>query len=397
MPVVINNNFSQDTYGMRAERLIAIQGNFASIQSELNAPEHIVEWAADCSDAFNEIIATSEIEFNESEGATAVVEEKEILMDEEYQNVRSMGITIYKNNRKYYEDYGFEKVYPSRRSDKIRRVESVIDVYARHIADSVTPLIPQLLITRLTNAFNNFKEALANQDKERSDARHSHNTASIRFESDTKMLNQLKTWWFAMLGKDDGRISLVGMVNPSTGSAGGNLAAPQNFRFDFIGLNFWWDIVPKATSYQLERLDGEEYVEIYSGTETSFHYVPPDGQGFYRVRARNVKGYGAFTENLEQWYYAVLPSASNLAISESDVDPGHFILTWDAVPTATEYSVYRSVVEIGQSSADFSLLGKTAENTFPVSLEAGKRNYFRVNTKNLSQYAAPSAAIWMEP
>ncbi|HPO62059.1 MAG TPA: hypothetical protein PK762_03125, partial [Candidatus Kapabacteria bacterium] len=84
-------------------------------------------------------------------------------------------------------------------------------------------------------------------------------------------------------------------------------------------------------------------------------------------------------------------------ISESDVDPGNFILTWNAVPTATEYSVYRSVVEIGQSSADFSLLGKTAETTFPVSLEAGKRNYFRVNTKNMSQYATPSQAIWVEP
>jgi len=37
MQVVLNNNFSEDTYGIRIERLIAIQGNFGSIQAELSA------------------------------------------------------------------------------------------------------------------------------------------------------------------------------------------------------------------------------------------------------------------------------------------------------------------------------------------------------------------------
>ena len=29
MPVILDNNFAKDTYGVRTERLIAIQGNFA--------------------------------------------------------------------------------------------------------------------------------------------------------------------------------------------------------------------------------------------------------------------------------------------------------------------------------------------------------------------------------
>jgi hypothetical protein len=41
MPVVVDNNFSKDSYGMRSERLIAIQDNFAFIQSELNTPGDI--------------------------------------------------------------------------------------------------------------------------------------------------------------------------------------------------------------------------------------------------------------------------------------------------------------------------------------------------------------------
>ena len=50
----------------------------------------------------------------------------------------------------------------------------------------------------------------------------------------------------------------------------------------------------------------------------------------------------------------------------------------------------------GQPFADFSLQGKTAEASFVISTESGKRNYFRVNTKNLTQYAAPSEPVWVE-
>ena len=176
----------------------------------------------------------------------------------------------------------------------------------------------------------------------------------------------------------------------------GGLSVPANFRYDFIGKTFWWDVVNHATSYQLEKKEGEGYTEIYSGSDTSFHYVPADGQGFYRVRARNMNGFGPATEDLEQWYFAVLPPATNLQISDTEIEPGKYNLTWTAVPTATEYSVYRSVVENGQPAGDFSLQGKTAEASFVISVESGKRNYFRVNTKNLSQYAVPSEPVWIE-
>ena len=183
------------------------------------------------------------------------------------------------------------------------------------------------------------------------------------------------------------------IMYPVTGAA---LQSPANFRYDFIGKTFWWDVVNHATSYQLEKKEGESYTEIYSGSETSFHYVPSDGQGFYRVRARNMNGFGPATEDLEQWYYAVLPPASNLVINDTEMNPGQYRLTWDAVPTATEYSVYRSVVENGQPAGDYSLQGKTAETSFVISVESGKRNYFRVNTKNLTQYAQPSSPVWIE-
>jgi len=172
------------------------------------------------------------------------------------------------------------------------------------------------------------------------------------------------------------------IIYPVTGAA---LQAPANFYFNFMNLTFYWDVVNHATSYQLERKHEDEYVEIYAGKDPEFQFTPPDGQGFYRVRARNMNGFGPATEDLEQWYFAILPPSSNLQISDTEIEPGKFNLTWTAVPTATEYSIYRSVVNNGQPFADFSLQGKTAEANFIITVESGKRNYFRVNTKNQSQ------------
>jgi hypothetical protein len=51
MPVVVDNDFSKDTYGMRTERLLAIQGNFALVQPELAANDtasqyfHLSPWS----------------------------------------------------------------------------------------------------------------------------------------------------------------------------------------------------------------------------------------------------------------------------------------------------------------------------------------------------------------
>jgi hypothetical protein len=55
MPVVVNNNFTEDSYGMRSERLSAIQGNFATIQPVLAAPVHIATWAVDCYDVYADL------------------------------------------------------------------------------------------------------------------------------------------------------------------------------------------------------------------------------------------------------------------------------------------------------------------------------------------------------
>ena len=311
MSVVVDNSFSADTYGMRTERLIAIQTNFASIQTELQAPANIETWAEDCYDVYAAALSTSQLEANESEGATVVVAEKEAALDEVYQNVKNMGITIYKDAPKYIQDYGFELVYPIRRDDKLAVADRVVQCYARHVADGVTPLIPQVMITRLSDAREYYYEAIGAQDKERSDARHAVSLLSDRFVADTQMLNQLKIWWFSMMGKKDERITLIGMVNPQKGGSGGGTptpvpAAPTNLVYHSEVPSITWDPVVGATSYEVQHKDDSdtEWNIIYTGTDTNLLHSDPPGDYNVRMRARSAGGFGEFSAILN---YSVAP------------------------------------------------------------------------------------------
>ena len=304
MPVIQNNNFSQDTYGNRAERLIAIQENFGSIQTELQAPANIATWADDCYDVYSATLATSELEANESEGATVVVAEKEAALDEVYQSVKNMGITIYKDSPKFIQDYGFEHQYPIRRDDKFARTDRVIQCYQRHVADGVTPLIPSVMIDRLEDARTDFYEAIGAQDKERSDARHAVANLSKRFEADSQKLNELKIWWFAMMGKKDGRIDLIGMVNPQSGGGGGTptptLPAPSYISYNSDTYYFTWGAVPNAESYEFQYREESNptWLSLNAGIATNFLHADPPGDYIARVRAISGTTMGEWSSEL---------------------------------------------------------------------------------------------------
>ena len=397
MPVVLNNNFSNDTYGVRTERLIAIQGNLASIQSELQVPANILTWSEDCNDVFSNLLAVSQLEINESEGATAIVTEKELAMEEIYQNVKTMGIAIYKDLPEYLKDYGFENAFPIRRDDKFRAVDTVLLAFARHKAAAVTPLIPELMITRLTAARDAFKAAIEVQDKERSDARHSVAELSKRFESDTAILNQLKSWWYVMLGKKDPRITLIGMVNPQPGGGGKKLEAPKNFRFFRGSRVFAWDLVENATRYEVEMsLDQIEWIQVFYDSWNEIEVDVPDGFSYYRCRAHNSGGFGDFCEVLEIEYYRVLPAPLNFRLELIEGTPKKARCLCDAVPTAELYMTYVSVVNIGASPGEWT---GAASNELPEVLNElvlGKRNYFSMQAQNEGQSSLKTDALYLD-
>jgi hypothetical protein len=398
MPVVQNNNFSLDTYGMRSERLIAIQSNFASIQPELSAPAEVATWSDDCYDVYANLLALSELEANESEGSTVVVAEKEDILDEVYQYVKNMGLTIYKDNPKLIQDYGFEFEYPIRRSEKLKFADRVIQCYNRNVTDLVTPLIPALMITRLQNARDDYKTALGIQDKERSDARHAVAVLSEQFVKDTQKLNELKLWTYAMLGKDEPRIGLIGMVNPGT-SSNSNLAAPTNLTVDTATMIFSWDAVSAALNYKLfKSVVGIEWIEIYSGTDNFVHYVPePEIIIHYKVVASNNIGDSpASVVMLYNYHVPPLPAPDYVSASIVDPITGEVALNWGEVSEATEYKLFKSTVAIGAEAGLYELVGQYAVATHTGIFALSQRHWFHVKATTIDKESLPSDAVFVE-
>lgn len=309
MPVILDNNFAKDTYGIRTERLIAIQGNFSTVQPDLQAPAHIESWADDCFDIYSNLLAVSGLEMSESETATAIVAEKVDELLEAYQNVRYIGTSIYSDNQNIINEYGFNEAFPEKRDDMFRRIDKVLLAYSKHTSESLTPLIPSSLISRLTLVRDNLQTAIANQDKERFEARRAVTDASERFVSDTKILIELKSWAYVMFGKQDDRLTLIGMVNPKSGGGAPPIPvpeAPTNLIYNPAVPSISWDIVVGATSYEVQHKDDTdtEWNIIYTGVDNNLLHADPLGEYNVRLRSRNAGGFSEFSNVLN---YTVLP------------------------------------------------------------------------------------------
>ncbi|MDT3738662.1 MAG: fibronectin type III domain-containing protein [Candidatus Kapabacteria bacterium] len=385
MPVVVNNNFAQDTYGMRTERLIAIQGNFTMIQPALQSPAHIATWAEDCFDVYSNLLALSGLEMNESEGATAIVAEKVDALEEAYQNVKFIGTSIYTDMPNILKEYEFETAFPQSRDDMFRRVDTVILAFNEHTTEGVTPLIPQTLITGLTVAREELKTAIDTQDKERFDARHAVTVASERFVEDTKKLKQLKSWTFVMLGKQDDRVNLIGMVNPDTGGNSGPVpAAPTNLTVDISTMVFSWDPVEgNITSYQLmASVAGVEWIEIYSGSDNFVHFIPTsENYHQYKIRGRNENGFGNYSLLL-LYNHVALAAPGYVSLTVTNASTGEVALNWENIVAADFFRVYVCSVATGAPAVpeDYSLAGEFTVASFSATFGTGMRKYFYVKS-----------------
>ena len=310
MPIIVNNNFANDTYNVRSERLAAIQGNFASMQPELNAPDYIETWAESCYDNFAQAWELSGVEDDQSQSATLDFNNKLDLMEEEYQNAKLLGTTIYRNNAKFLKDFGFDTKFPDLRGEKINKARKVLVTHQEHVDAGISPLIPQAVIDRLTDAVEDAEAARAAQDKERKEYQHANDELRELFDTDSGILNELKAWWFAVLGKKDGRITAIGMVNPDYSGSGSTPtpvpAAPTNLLYHSEVPSITWDAVVGATSYEVQHKEDSdtEWNIIYTGTDTNLLHSDPPGEYNVRIRARNAGGFGEFSSILN---YSVGP------------------------------------------------------------------------------------------
>ena len=182
-----------------------------------------------------------------------------------------------------------------------------------------------------------------------------------------------------------------------TPSAGG-LKPPTGLKYLIEHNTVVWDAVENATSYELQYSpDGSDWSEAYGGADNMVYYFPPqEGWAYFRCRARNANGYGEYSEVLKTGYYQILPPPSNIhAKIEQNTDNG-LILIWDAVPSATVYKIFTSIVDIGKPAENYELLDKTISTKFTAELALDKRHYFQLVAENSAQTSMNSSSVHLD-
>jgi len=392
MPIVVNNNFSEDSYGMRSERLSAIQGNFDSIQSELAAPAAIATWAEDCYDVYAELWTNAGVENDQSEAATLDLNVKLALMEDEYQNAKFLATSIYRENQTFLKQFEFDMRFPDLRNDKIDKARKVLKTHENHVAALVTTLLPTAIITRLTNAVEAAEAAKWAQDKERGESGHALDLLTARFDSDTGFLQELRAWWYAMLGKKDARITWVGMVNPQTGGGGKVPDAPTNLQYDQITGRISWESTPEATSYKVEiSFESGEYEEQYAGSDLETYYIPPSSPSSFIIHTmgRNSSGLGPVA-SLTVNYDPPLQPPDYMSLTVTNPSLRTIAINWGDSVGANAYRLFHSAVALSAPQGEFSLVGEYAGTSYSGSVDAATRNYFYVVAVKGEETSAPS-------
>jgi len=153
-----------------------------------------------------------------------------------------------------------------------------------------------------------------------------------------------------------------------------------------------WTEAAGATSYQVIRYDNarKQWANLsQNNTSTSFTDRSPsaNGSNYYRVRAANARGTGAWSEAAEAvagGADAVPAQVQNLTASEG-IYRDKIELTWDRVPSAQKYYVFRYDVEEEEASGPYEVSTNTYTDTSK-EIKSGNQFAYLVIAANQAGY-----------
>lgn len=180
---------------------------------------------------------------------------------------------------------------------------------------------------------------------------------------------------------------------------GSGLAAPENLVWTESTNTFSWDVVPVATSYQLsyKAPDTESWMVAYSGAENSVVFEPGAGEWEFKVRARNINGYGLWSDMLAILVAGGLAAPQNVALVYFPPTADYLSLTWDPVAGATGYKLYQSIVNIGNPPGPFLSPESPASSPHVVNNPMpGKRYYYNLTAFAPGEMSEHSATVYVD-
>ncbi len=346
--------------------------------------------------------------------AVSATESKNALANDLRILVRSIGTRakiVFGSNNGKYDKFVLKDLSRANDNNLLVFCERVSIEAAKFLPELTSAGLTQSMIDDLIDKANNFRTAVISQD-DAVKLRDENSNLRIKKANELyRLLNKYSTIgkniWYEVneaLYNDYVIYDYSGGSSSGGGTGGGGgpvPAAPTNLGLDTMTMNFYWDQVENATSYQLETsVAGVEWVEIYSGSDSSIYYFPPvAGLMQYRVKARNSNGYGPSSGVMMYNYPGELAAPDNLSITVTNVVSGAITMTWSEVEGATFYKLYGCSVATGAPALpliDFSYAGEFNVATFSGVGGTGNRRYYYVKAGNSERVSVASEVVFVD-
>ena len=303
MPIFENNGFSKDVLTVRTARLQALKTYINDHVVVLSIPAQLSEWGILAYDEWGALLSLSSVEQGEAAESYQDMHEADENTFSYCMKCRELLRDSYGADDKVLRIYGISGAFPTQRKAKIKAAQDLIDGHNRLKLEGDPKVLPDAFINKLQGYLNISNDSYANLIlKEQPEADQAIDNQNAKFETDSRNLRNLYNWALMTWDKYEPFLVQLGFAPKINKPGGGQPGIPANFNIQWHDpeLVLSWNPDENATSYQLVYSEDDEiWEELYTGTETSHTYPPPEGRRTYKVRARNANGYSDWSNILE--------------------------------------------------------------------------------------------------
>jgi len=311
-----SNDFGNDPINFRLmQRLLPIQTNYPGLASTLTGlPSELATWVLTCHTAYNNLRQAVIDKTYDAQGATADLATAIENLESRYQQARDFALDNFSKTGNNTEDYGFNAVFPRANTDKIKRVQSVLNKQVIFMAAMSEDVLPDIIVDRLQDVVDAANAAMVNQELKQTALDTAVTAAQRRFDSDTEMLRKLLSWVISIWDDDDdARLNQLGFARRSQlgQSGGGQAGTATDLAVNTATMMLTWTKGANSTSSKIQikfPASGGEFVTVASGITTN-SFKLPDQNGTFAVRIieHNLQGDGNPSEELTVVYSLASP------------------------------------------------------------------------------------------
>jgi len=287
-----NNNFAQDDYEGRLERLISFCAHITDFSAELGLTGDLLLWAQNSLTEIEDIQGEARTKRIDSKFAFSDFRRKQNETKALYQRAKDIlraMIAAQDNADEIIRAYSIDGKTPITREGIETAVDDLAAQHEIYKSEGAEWVLPDHVVDSLRTLRAEMRELHTIARTKREKAKIAREAYHKRFREDTHKLKLIYELGVLAWGVDGNKFMVLGMLPKSMIWTKKRPPSPSNLRYNSTSRELRWDRIDGADSYELnyrESGKGGHWTVIYEGAETRFALA----EGFagdveFRVRA----------------------------------------------------------------------------------------------------------------